>query len=447
MNKWKQRVGWGGLNSDLNIAIHKAITSSAVSKAVTLLVQVFALPLAVYAVGGERFGVYVMVTGFLSWLSLSSAGLFPSLTREVARHPDNLSHILQLFRHALTLVVALVAIMASAFLVILEIASIETLLGPHILQFSSEARLAAITALVCVILQVVGGAAEAVRTGLQQQHINNLWSIAGNVLSLPLFVLCIFWFPEIYFLVIATHGAPAFCKVLNLIQLRLWFRWKVMGTPGPFQTNLFRLLMGTGVVLFMGQVATLMSQQGSAYIVGYIIGPSSAADFSVMLRITIIAGGVVVMVSQPLGAAMTAALAKNDIGWINTTARNLGIFVMAYAIFAGLLIISGGPYIVSLWLGDQIKPQAELFWLTGFYFMTVVWSHLHYVALVALGETLFPTVVLLAEAVLMALLAVAATTMWGVTGGMLALLFANLLVSSTLNHLRLRRRLRNLAAA
>lgn len=435
------------LKPDLDLAIRRAINTSAISKIATLLVQILALPLALSAVGSERFGVYVMVTGLLSWLSLSSSGLFPGLTREVAKHSTNISHIKQLFKHALILVLGLSTLLTIVFFAALTYIPIEKIFGTHFIPYSAEAKLASIAALICILLQVIGGAAEAVRTGMQQQHINNLWGVFGNLLSIPLLLLCALTVPEIYFLVIATHGALALSKILNLLHLKLFFNSQKNSTSKSIDLKLFKLLLGTGIILLIGQVATLMTQQGSAFIVGYISGPVAVADFSVMLRITVIAGGMVVMVTQPLGAAITASLAKNDHVWVFSKAYRMGKFVIAYAIISGLIIAIFGPHIVNLWLSNEIKPQIELFWLTGLYFSIAVWNHTHYITLIAMGETLFPTLVLLAESATMVLLAVLITPLLGASGGMIALIIAGISISGIINHKKLRMLTRNLSKA
>ena len=61
-----------------------AILASIGSKLVTVVLQFLVVPLAIRALGAERYGVYAMLTSSLGWITLVGVGISPSLTIAIA---------------------------------------------------------------------------------------------------------------------------------------------------------------------------------------------------------------------------------------------------------------------------------------------------------------------------------------------------------------------------
>jgi O-antigen/teichoic acid export membrane protein len=417
------------------------------SKVMTIGVHLVALPLALHALGVERFGAFVMITALLSWLNLSSAGLFPGLTREISRCSFADRHqAASLFTAAFYLSGALALVSGVIATAALLLIPVSELFGDGFEPYAREIRFAGHTAIAVLVLQVVSGVAEAVRAGAQQQHVNNLWGTVGNLLSLALLVVAALWVPSIAFIVLAVHGSITLAKLANLIHLmfvsdRIFCpRWSL------WNRSTARRLMRTGSAFLLVQIAAMANQQVSAYVVGYIGGPNEVAVFSVMLRLVVILGGTVVMVTQPVWPALTEALHRGDLAWGLSRAKWLVLGLSLYATSMGFIVAVLGKQLVELWMGAEIAPTGTLLALTGAYFAVVVWNHVHYTLLVAMGETWFPARILATEACLMMILCALLVPKYGAEGGMVALLAAGLVVTGWRMPLSVRRHVARMRA-
>ena len=417
-----------GLNADRRIQL--AILTSILSKFVMLAVQLAALPLALKALGVERFGAFVMITALLSWISLTSAGLFPGLTREISKSdPEVKEYRAKLFTVAFYIVLALSLVTGLVISVVISVVPVAALFGEGFQPYENEIRIGAYLAVGVLVLQVITGVAEATRAGLQQQHISNLWGAAGNLLSIVMLIVAALWVPTIAFLVLAVHGSVAIAKLTNFIHLVF------IGTSGIsvkwdyWDKSIAKKLASVGSAFLLVQIAAIASQQISVFVVGYISGPKDVAVFSIMLRLTVIMGGIVIMFTQPVWPAISASLHNGEISWAKNRAKLLVYGVFIYAVIVGLFVAFQGKWLIQIWIGSEISPTTTLLALTGAYFVVVVWNHVNYTLLVAVGRAWLPAVVLITEACLMLGLSLWLVPKYGAEGGMWALLIAGLVIT------------------
>ena len=61
-----------------------AVLASVGSKIVSVSLQFLVIPLAIRALGAERYGVYAMLTSSLGWIPLAGACIAPGLTIAIA---------------------------------------------------------------------------------------------------------------------------------------------------------------------------------------------------------------------------------------------------------------------------------------------------------------------------------------------------------------------------
>lgn len=413
--------------------IKLSVLTSVLSKGVTIGVQMAALPLALHALGKERFGVYVMITALLSWINLASAGLFPGLTREISRADcEDREHAAALFTAAFYLVAALSLMCGSIATGVLYFTPVDFLFGAGFELYADEIRLGGFVAIVLLVVQTIGGVAESARAGLQEQYINNNWGTVGNLLSFALLVVAAQQFPFVVVIVLAVNGSVAAAKLVNMMQLTMISHRHLLPRPSQWKPLIAKVLIGSGTAFLLVQFSVLAVQQASTYVVGYLGGPGEVAVFSVMQRMIVLLGGVVVMFTQPVWPAVSEAMVRRDYQWAQKRASRLVCFLILYAVVVAVVIAIAGKTIIHHWVGNEVTPTVTLLVLTGAYFVVVVWNHVHYTLLIGVGRTWYPAVTLAAEAVVVLLLCMLTVPAYGAEGGMIALLAAGLLVTAWL---------------
>ncbi len=412
--------------------IRLAISTSVISKGVTVLVQLIAFPLAVHALGTERFGVYVLVTTGLAWLSVVYSGLGPGLARGIAlsaAKPDPTEEA-RYFSAAIVLtslfVLGLVASVAvyGAFRPLTGI-----LLGGKSLLYAQEVRSALPLVLGIVGIQLLGGVADSSRAGYQEQFVTNTWGIVGNLMSLAALVWAVRYWPTVTGMVAAVYGVAALVRMGNVTSL-LVRRPYLVPRPRLLTSRHLAAVLHTGAAFMVLQLGVFLNQQVSLLVVGRMKGPVLVGVFAVQFRLFAVLGGMIQMIIQPFWPAVIDAHARDDRAWIASAYRSLVRYSVAYAAVCAVVIALFGGLLVRHWVGRELVADRSTQGLMGLYFLLCIWPQPHAALLIGLGRYWFPAIVSLAENLLMIGLATLLIPAGGAMGLALAFCLANLLTSA-----------------
>lgn len=372
-----------------------AIGSSSLAKLASIGVQIVAIPIAVSALGTEAYGVFISLTSVLGWISLVDLGVGPGLVLGLSR-ANGASAELQraaLVNVALFMTLAFALIVAALSYAASSVWTVEQLFGSSYESYAFELSTAAKWMMVLVLLQLVLSPVESIRAGYQEQHVSNLLQIIGGVGSGLALIIVAHRAPSIGGMVIALYGPTVFCKLLNLALL---FRTRPHLLPFLRQPDLGRMrhLLATGGTFTLVQLGSLLEQYGVLFLVGRMVGPREVAEFGVMVKLVSLLAGGALMITQSLWPAYADAMARREWEWISKVYR---ITLYGCLVAAGAACLGGGFLgvdIVSAWTRGEIVPTRALCLTMAGVLAVGIWTHVHYMTLVGMGELRGPSLVM-----------------------------------------------------
>jgi O-antigen/teichoic acid export membrane protein len=427
-----------------NRSIGLAVVTSFFSKAGNVLLQLFSIPIAVRVLGREEFGLYTTVNLTLSLVALLQVGVGPALTHGLAKARADGDEETQreLGSTAFFLMTGLATLAGLVLASVLLSVPLAALYGDTVAGKESVLRPALWTGLVLFLLLFVLNLTDRVREGHLEVADNNLWGAAGNALA-ALFVGIGVWFvPQVWFLVLAVHGAMVIAKIGNTVTL--WRRHPLM-LPRIDAVRHSRAshLFGDGVAFstcFV--VAGIVEYNFCGWLVNRIHGPADIALYGVLISLTVMQLGFVVMLSAPTWPAVAEALARGDRAWARRAARRLYQFGAAFALCsaAGLTLL--GPWLLPLWLGEEFSQIGRpLLACYGLYFIAHVWRHLNHTLMIGTGQVSKVVAIQLIESTLIAASAPFVLKQWGIGGMLLMMGAVILLLTGTVLPAKVRRAL------
>lgn len=425
--------------------VRLAFLTSAGSKALGLLVQFLAVPLAVRALGPERFGIYTMLVSALVWIDLGRLGIGPGLTRElaIAWNRDQRDREQMLFANAMAFLVVVAAAIGAVLLGVYLAGwlRVDAIFGSSALRFEGEiiAGMAVVAAF--LVAQIVFSAGEAARSAYQDDFINNLMNTLANLVSLGLIFGVALLVPTIWAFALAVFGSIALGKGVNLLWLLAGTRRYLLPRWRHVDRRALGALLGTSMAFWIIQLATLLMHNVSLVQLGRSIGAEALTSFAVVFRLLQLLTTVVFMVSLPLWPAITDAAVRGDREWIVRAYRRLIAMAMTFCIVAAIGLAIAGPHLIPLWAGRGVRPDAMLDAMLGAYFVIWMWNHCHSAVLFGLGR-LWPVAgTMLAEGVLVLVLAAVLIPRFGDLGTAIALCGAGLFTTAWILPLLVRRTL------
>jgi len=370
-------------------SIRLAVVTSFLSKAGTILLQLLSIPIAVRVLGREEFGLYTTVNLTLSTVSLLQVGVGPALTHGLtrARAAGDEPRQRELGSTAFFLMGGIALLAGLALATVLLLVPLPTIYGEAFAGKESALRPALWAGLGLFLMLFVLNLTERVREGHLEVASNNLWGAAGNVTAALFVGVGVWWVPQVWYLVIAVHGAMVLCKVFN--TLSLWRQHPLM-LPSLrfFRSAVAGHLFSDGLAFSTCCLITgIVEYNLCGWMVGRAGGPADIALYGVFISLTIMQLGFVVMLSAPTWPAVAEAMARGDLPWARKAARRLYLFGSGFALCSALGLIALGPWVLPLWLGGEFANTGRLLLgCYGLYFVAHVWRHLNHAMMIGTGQ-------------------------------------------------------------
>jgi O-antigen/teichoic acid export membrane protein len=370
-------------------SIRLAVVTSFVSKFGTILLQLLSIPIAVRVLGRAEFGLYTTVNLTLATISLLQVGVGPALTHGLtqARAAGDEKKQRELGSTAFFLMTGIALVAGLALATVLLTIPVPALFGDTYAGKESVLRPALWTGLGLFLMLFVLNLTERIREGHLEVASNNLWGAAGNVMAASFVAAGVWFIPEVWFLVIAVHGAMVLSKLAN--TLTLWKKHPLMRPElAAFRVSTARHLFSDGIAFSTCCLVTgIIEYNFCGWLVGRAGGPSAVALYGVFITLTVMQLGFVVMLSTPTWPAVAEALARNDKPWARKAAKRLYLFGSGFALCSAAGLVVLGPLILPLWLGQEFSNISRvLLACYGLYFISHVWRHLNHALMIGTGQ-------------------------------------------------------------
>ncbi|MCS6801254.1 MAG: oligosaccharide flippase family protein [Chloroflexota bacterium] len=421
--------------------LSRSLLTSLASKGVSSILQLVAMPVAIRALGAELYGVYAVLAGALSWITMSGVGIGPGLTLRLASGAGGPDAERRLVTTAALLMSAAAGLALAITAALVASIGIPGLFGSQLLAYETELTHGLIAMSILLAIYLVSTVVDAAQAGYQNQYLSNLWTIAGNLLTIALLLLVIPRWSTVVILIVVIYGSMALTRVANGISLvvrrpYLIPRWNAISLKVALS------LLSTGGAFFIGQLAAYVFHQYGAFLVGRIVGPQDAARYAVMSQVIVIAIGLVTMITTPLWPAIADARARRDISWILAIYRRTRLTVMGLGTVAGLSIAIAGEPVIARWITPDVAPTLAFQALSGCFLAIDAWDNLHYCVLMGLNRPWLCAGVFALSAVVLIGISAILVPLFGLAGMAASQCLGRLLVMSWLLPFLISRELR-----
>lgn len=368
-----------------------AVISSLTGKGFSVVTQLLALPLAISALGLERFGVYAMLTAVFIWANTASVivGSALSLRIVAARASDDRDLESRLFSTAFFFALASAIGLALLFQAALNWTDPSQLFDLKTNEYSAELRVAAVYMSLLLPINIIASLAESAQSGYQKQYVTNVLMTVANVAVIASLV----WVqkqPTIAAMVLAVFCPPVVARIINM---GLLWRSHTHMIPRWWLTKRHTLwsLISLGGGFALMQVGSFAYLQYPIFYIGRQMGPSSAAYFAAMMQVIAMSGSFLILFTQPLLPAISDANVRNDFKWIVNAYRLTLTRLVPYIVLAALMIALTSAIILSILLRHTVDIDPTTKWLWAGFFFLVAWEHIGYIFLAGTGRIWFAT--------------------------------------------------------
>ena len=332
------------------------------SKGINVLAGFISIPLTASYLGAERFGLWLTLSTFLSWVSLADLGLANSLTNVVATADaqENPRHAQTAISSAFWLMAIIGVVLAIIFALCYPSIDWQQVFNVSSMSIAQEAGWAALIGFMFFVLRLPFSVPSRVYIAYQEGYLYQLWVGLGSCLSLVSLSGCIYLKASLPVLVGTFFGSSLLADILAAIHLFYWHRPMTKPILAAFEWEKSIELLKIGMQFWIVQISAIVFLQTDLIMVAQLFGAKAVATYGVALKLFTIIGLVQAAFLAPLWSAYNEALARRDIVWIVKTFKNSVKTSLIWSIFAGGLISGLSPWLISHLIGVEAAPHIDL---------------------------------------------------------------------------------------
>ena len=369
--------------------ILKAVFSGTAARALSAVLSLISLPLAVRYLGAERYGIWATVTTTAVWINLLDLGVANTLTNHISRAyaRDDKQSAARYFTNALLLTGGIAA--GAAILCALLFPRINWI---HLLNVSSrvtkvevDRTIAAACAL--MLLALPCNLVSKLLAGYQELHRNNYAMCGGAVAGLVGLALGIVLHVSMPTLFLMSAGCLTFATLGNLLFVIgrqkpwLWPRLSLI------DLSAIRELLDSGSYFFLIQLAAVVVFSSDNLIVSHYLGAAEVTPYSVTWRVVGLAAVLQSLIFPALWPAYAEAYARGDFLWIRRTFAAIMKGTLALNTYCVAILLFFGRSLIRLWAGPSAVPTTALLLAMGIWALINGFMSVESCLLAALNRT------------------------------------------------------------
>ena len=328
--------------------------ASALGKVVAVVVTLITLPLTLHYLGPQRFGIWAVLTSFMTLLAFADLGLGNGLLSAIANahgRKDRAAMQRQI-SSAVAVLAAIAALLLAVFTLVWPLIDWPGLFNVSEAAARREAGPALGAFVVCFALSLPFGAVERAQSGLQRGFLGTLWSSLGRIAGLAAILMVMWAGGGLAALVWAFMGSMLAASVLNSLIFFGRQERDIAPRPGAVSFGAARILGGVGLWFVAVQAVTAATIASDALIIARTLGASAVAAYAVPAQLFGLVTSVAIMLTGPLWPAYGEALAQGDEAWVRRTFRASLWISGGLAIATAGLLIPLTPWLMRVWIGQ-----------------------------------------------------------------------------------------------
>lgn len=404
------------------------------SQFLTAITSILSVALTVRYLGTERYGVWLIISTILAWLSLSDFGIGNAITNKLSetinqnKHDEEQWYVASAFW-----MLAIVGILIISFGIILgKVIPWTNLLNVKSTQAVLEIHLSITFAFIIFGLGFPLTITRNVYRGYQEGYYANVWDIAANIVSMLSIVIVTQFKGGLPILVAAVYGSRQLVFAASAIFIFYTHRPWIKPDPRQVRKGNFGSLLRLGLMFITLQLCSLLITQTDSIVIIRILGPSDVAIYSTIWKLFSYTAIFKTWFLSSLWPAYGEANTRQDYHWIQRTLKmSLTISILVTGIVSGIVAIFAQD-IIRVWVGPDLVPSISL--IIGMLLMQILWSWTEPFVVFLNGISRLKNMIFysLGTAVINVILTIVFVRLWGIEGAILGTMAGYLILAAWL---------------
>lgn len=324
-------------------------------KGANILMGFFLVPMTLNYVDSEKYGIWMAISSMVCWISFFDIGINNGLKNNLTIALSNGDKALAKKYVSTTYAILCFIFLPLMIIMLSSSPFINWMRVMNLSQESAEGLLATICiTIVYFCLNFILSTINVVLMADQRPAD----SAFRNLIQQAVTLILIFIFTK------TTHGSLVnlcICQCISpLIVITLFnftlFKGRYKEIAPSLRSIDFSVapqLVKLGLQFFIIQIASIIQYQMINFIILRYYGGTEVTAYSISFKLFSAVNMVWSILTTPLWAAFTEAIAKRDTAWIRRTIKKY-LLLLTFFIVGGVILLVASPWIFKIWIGDTI---------------------------------------------------------------------------------------------
>lgn len=377
--------------SDMGVSRSKIywrqVRGSTVFKAIAVFASFLTLPYAIKFLGPESFGVWATMLTLISWVMLFDVGIGNSLKNKITESiasGDNQTAS-SFVSTAYVVIGGIATILFLTFFFVSFYVPWDKFFNTSSID-SDTLHLSIVLLILFICLNFWLSLVSQVLHGLQKSSLTILGQLISNILALFFVLILYYFFESNIVLMVASYGVALLTS--NLFLSFFLFREHLTLIPRIrfFSINNVSGLVNLGMRFFVIQIAVLAIFMTDKILISQLLGPSFIVPYEVLFKLFSVFTIAHSLILVPLWPAYSDAYSRKDFTWIKRQIKRQ-LFIALVLIIGALIMLAGGPYITSIWIGETFHAPFLAYFMFSLFIVVTVWNNVFAYYVNAINKT------------------------------------------------------------
>ena len=352
---------WSWLKDLRYRRIATAVLSGGTARALSALITLISLPLAVRYLGAERYGVWATIVSVAVWANLLDLGIAHTLTNFISRAYAHQNKIEagRALTNALTVTGAAAVLAGCGFIAVWAHINWTAVFNASS-ALQQQVRWTVLIAAFLVLLGLPLNLGAKVFAGYQELATYNKSIALGTMCSLLGLALGVWLGVSMPLLFLLSYGCMTAVAAGTMAWLVLWQKPWLRPKATYLSRQVTLELLSTGWSFLLIHAAAIVVFSSDNIIVSHYLGAPEVTPYSVTWRVVGIGAVLQALAFPALWPAYAEAQARGDVAWVRQTFSVAMRATVALNLAWAALLTVLGQAAIRLWAGPAAVPSLSL---------------------------------------------------------------------------------------
>ena len=332
------------------------------SRGIAVLINLMTIPLTSHYLGKERFGLWLILSSFIAWVSIADLGLTNSLVNALSRADgkNDSDMAKESVASAFWMVTPIALVAITVIIFVSPLISWQDIFNLTSSQAIDEVTTAVVIVLIYCALRLPGSIISCIYHAYQEGYVHHFWNFLSGITGTFFLIIAIKLQAGLPVLAAATLGGMLIADIGSGVYLFFWRRKYLQPKLNGFKWDRAKTLLKNGFQFWVAQISAVAITHTNLIIISMLFGAADVSGYGTTLRLFAFVGAIQTAFVSPLWAAYGEALTRSDVTWIRHTFYRSIRFSLLWMLIVGIVVYMLLPVIFRLLLTDDIKADQGL---------------------------------------------------------------------------------------